>query len=448
MVADEPVSALDVSIRSQVLNLMKRLQAEHQMASVVISHDLAVVKYLADRIGVMYLGKIVELGTGDDIYRRAAHPYTEALIKTIPVPDPAVEKAKTDVGIRGELPSPIDPPSGCRFRTRCPLAQDDLRRGRAAAAAVRRQPPGGLPLPAADARAGSERRDGGAVRRRPTSAGPAAGSTSGAGGPASASRQPRARRRCLRRSPPASRSSRPCGPVVTAMQRRSSACAQAMSRGVSPITIVCSRGQELASPAASPARRRAIGGSIVRSSESEPKPPWPCANQCPMTGGLQLDPRHRLEVAGHEREPYVVARAERLEQLRHPVDDRVDRSFGQRLAYSRQHSSCTSARACVDPLGGDAGLQQDTAVRSHRRFDPRPRLSGRSRRGSRRGRSAVPGAARPRAPRCALHERAVDVEQQQHDSGVRLTLRCGVWASEGGAARARGSAGERGVWAE
>jgi oligopeptide/dipeptide ABC transporter ATP-binding protein len=124
IVADEPVSALDVSIRSQVLNLMKRLQAEHQRASVVISHDLAVVKYLADRIAVMYLGKVVELGTGDDIYRRPAHPYTEALIKTIPVPDPAVERAKTDVGIRGELPSPIDPPSGCRFRTRCPRAQE------------------------------------------------------------------------------------------------------------------------------------------------------------------------------------------------------------------------------------------------------------------------------------------------------------------------------------
>jgi peptide/nickel transport system ATP-binding protein len=124
IVADEPVSALDVSIRSQVLNLMKRLQAEHGMASIVISHDLAVVKYLSDRIAVMYLGRLVELGTGDDIYRRAAHPYTDALIKTIPVPDPAVEKAKTEVGIRGELPSPIDPPSGCRFRTRCPLAQE------------------------------------------------------------------------------------------------------------------------------------------------------------------------------------------------------------------------------------------------------------------------------------------------------------------------------------
>ena len=123
IVADEPVSSLDVSIRSQVLNLMKRLQAEHQRSSVVISHDLAVVKYLADRIAVMYLGKVVELGTGDDIYRRPAHPYTDALIKTIPLPDPAAERAKTEVGIRGELPSPIDPPSGCRFRTRCPRAR-------------------------------------------------------------------------------------------------------------------------------------------------------------------------------------------------------------------------------------------------------------------------------------------------------------------------------------
>jgi peptide/nickel transport system ATP-binding protein len=123
MVADEPVSALDVSIRSQVLNLMKRLQAEYGMAMIVISHDLAVVKYLADRIGVMYLGKLVELGTGDDIYERAAHPYTKALIETIPVPDPAAERAKDEVGIRGELPSSVYPPSGCRFRTRCPRAQ-------------------------------------------------------------------------------------------------------------------------------------------------------------------------------------------------------------------------------------------------------------------------------------------------------------------------------------
>jgi oligopeptide/dipeptide ABC transporter ATP-binding protein len=124
IVADEPVSALDVSIRSQILNLMRRLQAERGTASVVISHDLAVVKYLSDRIGVMYLGKLVELGSGDDIYHHAAHPYTDALIKTIPVPDPAVEKVKTGVAIRGELPSARNPPSGCRFRTRCPRAQD------------------------------------------------------------------------------------------------------------------------------------------------------------------------------------------------------------------------------------------------------------------------------------------------------------------------------------
>jgi oligopeptide/dipeptide ABC transporter ATP-binding protein len=123
MVADEPVSALDVSIRSQVLNLMKRLQAEHGMASLVISHDLAVVKYLADRIGVMYLGKLVETGSGEDIYKRPAHPYTDALIKTIPLPDPDAERSKDDTGIRGELPSPVNPPSGCRFRTRCPRAQ-------------------------------------------------------------------------------------------------------------------------------------------------------------------------------------------------------------------------------------------------------------------------------------------------------------------------------------
>ena len=124
IVADEPVSALDVSIRSQVLNLMKRLQAEHNMSSIVISHDLAVVKYLADRIGVMYLGKLVELGTSDQIYHTPMHPYTDALIKTVPVPDPSVESVKREPAIRGELPSPVYPPSGCRFRTRCPLATE------------------------------------------------------------------------------------------------------------------------------------------------------------------------------------------------------------------------------------------------------------------------------------------------------------------------------------
>jgi peptide/nickel transport system ATP-binding protein len=124
IVADEPVSALDVSIRAQVLNLMKRLQADHGLTFVVISHDLAVVKYMADKIGVMYLGKMVELGSGEDIYQRAAHPYTAGLIATIPVPEPAIARATSKAGIKGELPSPINPPSGCRFRTRCPFAQE------------------------------------------------------------------------------------------------------------------------------------------------------------------------------------------------------------------------------------------------------------------------------------------------------------------------------------
>jgi oligopeptide/dipeptide ABC transporter ATP-binding protein len=124
IVADEPVSALDVSIRAQVLNLMKRLQASHGLTYVVISHDLAVVKYMAERIGVMYLGKLVELGSAQDIYERAAHPYTAGLIATIPVPEPAAERAKQGVAIRGELPSPVNPPSGCRFRTRCQFAQE------------------------------------------------------------------------------------------------------------------------------------------------------------------------------------------------------------------------------------------------------------------------------------------------------------------------------------
>ncbi len=124
IVADEPVSALDVSIRSQVLNLMKRLQVDHGITYVVISHDLAVVKYLSDRIGVMYLGKLVEVGSGEDIYRRPVHHYTAGLIATIPEPDPTVERTKTEVGIKGELPSPLSPPSGCRFRTRCPAAKE------------------------------------------------------------------------------------------------------------------------------------------------------------------------------------------------------------------------------------------------------------------------------------------------------------------------------------
>jgi peptide/nickel transport system ATP-binding protein len=124
IVADEPVSALDVSIQAQVLNLMKSLQAQFGLTYIVISHDLSVVKYLADRIGVMYLGKLVETGLSASIYARPAHPYTAGLLEAIPAPDPVAERAKPAEVIKGDLPSALDPPSGCRFRTRCPIAQD------------------------------------------------------------------------------------------------------------------------------------------------------------------------------------------------------------------------------------------------------------------------------------------------------------------------------------
>ncbi len=124
IVADEPVSALDVSIQAQILNMMKSLQQRHHLSYIMISHDLAVVKYLADRIGVMYLGKMMEVGPAQAVYEHPAHPYTRGLIDTIPVADPVLARAKQADPMRGELPSAIDPPSGCRFRTRCPFAQD------------------------------------------------------------------------------------------------------------------------------------------------------------------------------------------------------------------------------------------------------------------------------------------------------------------------------------
>ena len=124
IVADEPVSALDVSIRSQILNLMNRLQEAHDLTYIVISHDLGVIRYVSDRIGVMYLGKLVEIGPASAVYNRAAHPYTQGLLSAVPVPDPKRERSKMALVVRGELPSSIDPPSGCRFRTRCPRAKE------------------------------------------------------------------------------------------------------------------------------------------------------------------------------------------------------------------------------------------------------------------------------------------------------------------------------------
>jgi oligopeptide/dipeptide ABC transporter ATP-binding protein len=124
IVADEPVSALDVSIQAQILNLMKDLQREHGLTYLFISHDLSVVRYMADVIGVMYLGKLVETGPAAEVYHHPVHPYTKGLIDTVPVADPALERARGRQGVQGELPSAVAPPSGCRFRTRCPLAQD------------------------------------------------------------------------------------------------------------------------------------------------------------------------------------------------------------------------------------------------------------------------------------------------------------------------------------
>jgi oligopeptide/dipeptide ABC transporter ATP-binding protein len=123
IVADEPVSALDASIQSQVLNLMRRLQNEKGLTYVLISHDLSVVRYLANRIGVMYLGKLIEIGTADDVYGAPAHPYTHGLLSAVPVADPMFARRK-GVAIMGDLPSAVDPPSGCRFRTRCPRAAE------------------------------------------------------------------------------------------------------------------------------------------------------------------------------------------------------------------------------------------------------------------------------------------------------------------------------------
>ena len=124
IIADEPVSALDVSVQAQVLNVLRDLQSAHGLTLIVISHDLAVIRYLADSIAVMYLGKLVEHGPAGQVYARPLHPYTSGLIAAVPVPDPRVERTRRAAGVTGELASAMNPPSGCRFRTRCPRASD------------------------------------------------------------------------------------------------------------------------------------------------------------------------------------------------------------------------------------------------------------------------------------------------------------------------------------
>jgi len=124
IVCDEPISALDVSIQAQVVNLLEKLQKELNLTYLFIAHDLSMVKYLSDQVAVMYLGKVVEVAESGELYKNARHPYTKALLSAIPIPDPDVEKERRRIILEGDVPSPINPPVGCRFCGRCPVAQD------------------------------------------------------------------------------------------------------------------------------------------------------------------------------------------------------------------------------------------------------------------------------------------------------------------------------------
>ena len=130
MVCDEPISALDVSIQAQVINMLMELQQKLNMTYLFIAHDLNVVRHISRRVGVMYLGSLVEVCDANELYRNPLHPYTQALLSAIPIPDPNVSRSRHRVVLEGEVPSPMNPPKGCKFHTRCPYARDICREAR------------------------------------------------------------------------------------------------------------------------------------------------------------------------------------------------------------------------------------------------------------------------------------------------------------------------------